>query len=366
MQRIRAFAAVNALALLLTGTAGGQERFTLSGQDVSVYNLAGRLQIVSGTGSSTEVEVTRLGRDAGELTISTPSSSSLRVIYPRDEIVYRGHTGGSESSLSVSDDGTFGDGRGGRTVRISSSGRAGAGAMEAAADIVVRLQPGARLTARTVIGDTHIQNVAGELSIGNTAGAIAATGTRGELTLRTASGDIEVRDAEGTVTLRTASGSIDVQNARGAELTVRTASGGITANSVQATAVQLQTASGRIAADRIGTDRLQLTTASGRITARETTAPEVQARTSSGALDVQLEGTVQSAQLRSASGSVRLQLPPGSNVELELRSASGAVQLDAQARITESRRGYTVATLGAGTGRVSATSASGSVRVSAR
>lgn len=366
MTRIRAFATIISSALLLTSTIGAQERFTLSGQDVSVYNLAGTLQIVAGTGPATEVEVTRVGRDSRELSISTPSPSSLRVIYPRDEVSYPGHTRGSQSTVSVTGDGTFGDLRGERTVRISSGDRAGPGAMQAAADIVVRLQPGARLTARTAIGDTRIQNVGSALNVRNTAGNITASGTRGDLELRTASGNIEVAGAQGTVTLRTASGSVDVEKAGGAALTVKVASGSISARSVQFAAVAIETASGRIRADDVVSDSLRLSTASGSIAVRRATVPDVTARTSSGSLDVELAGVVRSAQLRSASGSVRLQLPPGSDVALELRSASGGVQLDAPAVIGESRRGYTMATLGNGTGRVSATASSGSVRVSAR
>lgn len=354
------------VALMLATTAGAQERFTLTGQDVSVYNLAGALRIVAGTAGSTEVEVTRVGRDSRDLRINTDSPSSLRVIYPRDEITYPGMGRGSQSTFSVSDDGTFGDTPNGRSVRITSSDRAAPGAMEAGADIVIRLQPGAKLTARTAIGDTQIQNVSGTLTIGNMAGDITSTGTRGDLTLRTASGKIEVTDAEGTVTLRTASGGVDVENARGAAVTVKVASGRINARDLRATAVELVTASGGIRADGVESDRLHLSSASGGITARQVTAPDAEARTASGSLELELRGPVRSAQMRSASGSVRLLLPPGSNVALELRSSSGSVQLDAPAQIVETRRGYTSATLGDGSGRVSATSASGSVRVSAR
>ncbi|HUF65580.1 MAG TPA: DUF4097 family beta strand repeat-containing protein [Gemmatimonadaceae bacterium] len=365
MTLTRALALVSS-TLLLTNAVGAQERFTLSGQEVSVYNIAGTLHIAAGTGTYTEVEVTRLGRDSGELSISTPSRSSLRVIYPRDEISYPGHARGSQSTVSVTGDGTFGNTRGERTVRISSSDRAGPDAMEAAANIVVRLQPGARLTARTVIGETRIESVNGALSVTNTSGSITARGTRGELELRTASGDIDVTDAEGAITLRTASGSVDVDNARGASLTVKVASGRIEAKSIHAGAVLLETASGAIRADRVASDSLRLSSASGSITVRGATAADVQARTSSGSLDVELAGMVRSAQVRSASGSVRLQLPAGSDVALELRSASGGVHLDAPAVIVESRRGYTSANLGSGAGRVSASSSSGSVRVSAR
>ena len=366
MAHLRTLSALVAVSLLAAPTAGAQERSTLTGQDVSVYNLAGELRIVAGTGGATEVEVTRVGRDSRELRINTDSPSSLRVIYPRDEISYPGMGRGSQSTLSVSADGTFGDGRNGRSVRITSSDRAAPGALEAGADIVVRLQPGARLTARTAIGNTHIQNVGGSLNIGNTAGDITSTGTRGDLTLRTASGRIEVVDAEGMVTLRTASGGVDVENARGAAVSAKVASGRISARNVRATTVELESASGGIRVEGAECDRLQLSSASGSIDARRVTAPASVARTASGSVDMELSGPVQSAEMRSASGSVRLMLPQGSNVALDLRSSSGRVHLDAPAQIVETRRGYTSATLGNGAGRVSARSSSGSVRVTAR
>lgn len=366
MKRIQVLPALIVVSLIAVPPASTQERFTLTGQDVSVYNLAGELQIVPGTGGATEVEVTRIGRDSRELRISTDSPSSLRVIYPRDEITYPGMGRGSQSTLSVSDDGTFGDGRNGRSVRITSSDRAASGAMEAGADIVVRLQPGARLTARTAIGNTHIQNVGGSLNIGNIAGDITSTGTRGDLTLRTASGSIEVADAEGTLTLRTASGGVDVENARGAAVSAKVASGRITARNVRATTVELESASGGLRVDGVECDRLQLASASGSINARQVIAPDAVARTASGSVDLELSGSIRSAEVRSASGSVRLMLPQGSNVALELRSSSGRVQLDAPAQIVETRRGYTSATLGNGGGHVSARSSSGSVRVTAR
>jgi hypothetical protein len=230
MKRAQIFPALTSFALMLASVGGAQERYSLSGQDVSVYNLAGGLQIVAGTGGTTEIELTRIGRDSRELRIDTSSPSSLRVIYPRDEITYPGMGRGSRSTFSVDDNGMFGDSRGGRTVRVTSSDRAAPGAMEAAADIVIRLQPGARLTARTAIGNTQIRNVGGSLTVGNIAGDITSTGTRGELTLRTASGRIEVADADGTVSLRTASGGVDVENARGTAVTVKVASGRINAH----------------------------------------------------------------------------------------------------------------------------------------
>jgi hypothetical protein len=80
---------------------------------VAVYNLAGRVEVVRGSGSDVVVRIARGGADASELRLATGDvggRSTLRVIYPSDEIVYPAMGRGSNNSQSVRADGTFGDG----------------------------------------------------------------------------------------------------------------------------------------------------------------------------------------------------------------------------------------------------------------
>ena len=78
-------------ALLGPGSAAAQERFTVTGSRVAIYNLAGRIELTRGTGSAVVVEVTRGGRDATRLRVEqgpVAGAAALRVIYPGDRIAY--------------------------------------------------------------------------------------------------------------------------------------------------------------------------------------------------------------------------------------------------------------------------------------
>ncbi len=77
-------------AAILTAQA---ERFTIAGEEIAIYNLAGNVTIEPGTGAPT-VHVTRGGAGAGKLTIAQGEiggRSTLRVVYPADRIVYPAH-----------------------------------------------------------------------------------------------------------------------------------------------------------------------------------------------------------------------------------------------------------------------------------
>ena len=69
-----------ALALLIFApsalAAQQAERYTLEGDDIAIYNLAGALTVEPGTGSVT-VELTRGGADAGRLQIERGRAGRL-------------------------------------------------------------------------------------------------------------------------------------------------------------------------------------------------------------------------------------------------------------------------------------------------
>src|SRR5262249_14503115 len=87
-------AALGALALLpaLSSPALAARTYTLSGDDVAIWNPAGQVKLEPATGSSVEVEVNILGRDASEVRVSDEpleGRPTLRVLYPSSRsIVY--------------------------------------------------------------------------------------------------------------------------------------------------------------------------------------------------------------------------------------------------------------------------------------
>src|SRR5439155_26207914 len=120
------------LANLDRAAAQQPERHTISGGDVTVYNLVGVTRIEGGPGPAVNVELTRGGRDRAKLRVETGpvrGRETLRVIYPDDDIVYRGLDFDGNTTLDVREDGTFNDreghrsGGGAHRVRISGSVR---------------------------------------------------------------------------------------------------------------------------------------------------------------------------------------------------------------------------------------------------
>ncbi len=118
----------------------GVEAFELSGRDVAVYNLAGEVRIVQGSGSAVVVRVTRRGADARVLEVEVGEiggRETLRVIYPSQRVVYSALGRGSNNTVRVSSDGTFYDRRRGDRVEIRGSGRG----LEAHADLEIEVPP---------------------------------------------------------------------------------------------------------------------------------------------------------------------------------------------------------------------------------
>src|SRR5438309_6027926 len=172
-------------ALLAPGLAVSQqpERHTISGDNVAVYNLVGVTRIEGGSGSGVVVELTRGGRDLDKLRVETGpvrGRETLRVIYPDDDIVYRGLDFDGNTTLDVREDGTFNDheGRrsgGGHRVRISGSGRG----LEAHADLRVAIPPGQRVAGYLAVGRVFASNVDGDLQVDVSAANVTAAHTKG-------------------------------------------------------------------------------------------------------------------------------------------------------------------------------------------
>src|SRR2546421_10510237 len=138
------------------------ERHTISGDDVAVYNLVGVTRVEGGSGSAVVVELTRGGRDLAKLRVETGpvrGRETLRVIYPDDDIVYRGLDFDGNTTLDVREDGTFNDreghrsGGGAHRVRISGSGRG----LEAHADPPGAVPPGQKVARDLARGRTALR-----------------------------------------------------------------------------------------------------------------------------------------------------------------------------------------------------------------
>jgi len=330
------------------------ERRALGARDAAVYNLAGRVEVGPASGSEIVVEIRRGGRDAERLRVATGQiggKQSLRVQYPGDDIVYPALGRSSRTTLSVRDDGTFGDrdgrwdarwgGRGQVSIRGSGSGT------EAWADLRVLVPAGANLTLHLAVGEVTISNVNGALDIDTHSARITADRTRGSLRLDSGSGRLEVRDAEGAIDLDTGSGGVSAIGVRGPSLRIDTGSGGVIVQ-------------------RVAVHELNIDTGSGGVRASEVEADRIDIDTGSGGAELELLRDVDDVRIDTGSGGVTLSIPASVGATLDIETGSGGIRTDFPIRVRSSERGKLLGEVGDGRGRIKIEAGSGTVQLRRR
>jgi lia operon protein LiaG len=354
---MQAFPILAALALLPSLLAAQQiERYTLEGDDIAIYNLAGALTVEPGTGS-VSVELVRGGRDAARLRVERGElrdRETLRVVYPSQEVAYAGLEDGSSTTLKVRDDGTFGDGGDrhdhdydddddrprGRTVRISRD----RGDLRAHADMKVRVPVGSIVEFHLAVGRVSIANVNGEIMVDSHSAPVTITAPKGSFAVDVGSGDVRVSGAEGTLSVDTGSGSVEVTGFRGDELSVDTGSGQVSGSELSARSINVDTGSGDI----------ELTAV---------TCPELALETGSGSISTDVRGPVRDLSLETGSGDISVRAPATLAGEVEIETASGEIETDFPIQVTRHARDHVVGRIGDGVGRVAIETGSGDVRL---
>ena len=336
-----------AAALLMAAPLNAQDTHRVSGRSVAVYNLAGQVEIVRGSGSDVVVRVTRGGSDAGELRVETGDiggRSTLRVIYPHDEIVYREMGRGSNTNLTVRSDGTFSDGgrnrsRGDR-VRISGRGNG----LEAWADLRIEVPAGRDLSVYLAAGEVTADDVTGDLLIDTGSGSVTATRIAGALSIDTGSGSITVRGVEGDLRVDTGSGRVDVSDVRGDEIEIDTGSGSVKGYNLSGAIVGVDTGSGSIELERVS-------------------AAQVVLDTGSGSIDIELMSDIDRLSADTGSGSVTVRAPAGLGATVDIETGSGGIDLDFPLEVRSVRRDHVRGTIGDGRGEIKIDTGSGGVRL---
>lgn len=338
-------AAVVAMALAAV-PAAGQETYRLGGGQVAVYNLAGEVEVVRGSGSEVVVTLVRGGDDGGALEVETRDVQgwdALVVRYPSDEIVYDRGTGGNYSTtLQVRDDGTWGGGWGDRgdRVRVRSSGRG----LEAHADLRIEVPEGRDIRVYLAVGEA------------------SARGLRGDVELDLGSGRVDVADVVGRVSVDTGSGGVSVSQVEG-EVMVDTGSGAVRVNGVRGPALLVDTGSGSVDAADVEADVVEVDTGSGGVDLVRVAAADILVDTGSGAVDVEVLTAVDRVEIDTGSGGVTLRMPRDVDAEIEADSGSGGIDVDIPLQLRTQRRNYIRGVLGDGRGRITIDTGSGSIRI---
>lgn len=328
----------------LPGQASGT--YSLTGDRVAVYNLAGITRVQAGSGSAVRVDVDVGGADGNDLRIESGplgSIQALRVLYPDDRIVYPDLGRGSRSEIRVRDDGTFFDDHGGhrgRRVLISGSGTG----MEAYANLTISVPAGRWLGVYLGVGEVTVSNVNGDLVVDVASAPVTASGTRGMLVVDTGSGSVDVRDAEGDVEVDTGSGSVDVATVHGDRLALDTGSGGVQGSDIEVRELDVETGSGSIELDRVA-------------------APDIRLDTGSGSVRIELLRDVESLDIDTGSGGVTVGVPADLGAEITVETGSGGIDFEMPVTVTRFGRSELRGSLGDGNGLIRIDTGSGSVRL---
>jgi lia operon protein LiaG len=323
------------------------ERYSVAGDAVAIYNLAGSIRLEAGTGGNVVVDVSRAGRDAGKLEIdrrNIEGRPGLVVRYPAGDVVYRRDRWNGNSTVQVRDDGSFyGRGRGGRRVTVRSSGSG----TEAHADLRILVPPGKTVFVRLGVGDVAASNIDGHLDIDVGSASVATDRTRGNLRIDTGSGRVRVSDAQGDVLVDTGSGSVDINNVRGDDINVDTGSGSVTGSGLTARTLRIDTGSGSIRVSEVA-------------------ARDVVLDTGSGSVDIDLTTDIDRLSIDTGSGSVRVAVPPSLSATVQVSTGSGGITTDLPMSVTRRSRSNLSGTIGSGTGSISIETGSGGVRIRQR
>lgn len=151
-------------------------------------------------------------------------------------------------------------------------------------DVVVSGPPGMAVDARLKSADLDIEVPLRWLEASVASGDVRARDIEGDATIKTASGDIRLGAVGGRCEISAASGDIRVDHT-GGECTVNSASGDIVVGSAD--------------------DRVRFRSAAGDVSLGSCRGPEFEAKT--------------------VSGDVRLGIPPGRTIDVDVRTLSGGV-----------------------------------------
>lgn len=337
-------------ALAAAPAVAGQapQRYTVAGDNVAIYNLAGVVRLEGGPAGDVVVEVTRGGGDAAKLRIETGpigSRQTLRVIYPDDDVVYSAMGYRGSTTLDVRDDGTFSgdrhEGGRGHRVRISDDGSG----LDAHADLRILIPAGRRIAVYLAVGKMTATNVAGDVKLDVSSADVAANGMKGSLSVDAGSGDVRVTDVAGDLNLDTGSGDVVVSGAKGDNLLIDTGSGDVTLDHAEGRSLKIDTGSGNADATAVTADDLIIDTGSGDVTL------ELQA--GGGSIDID-----------TGSGGVTLTLPGAYGADVVLDTGSGEIDLGGiSVTVRKLAEDHIEGRIGDGKGRLHVETGSGDVRL---
>lgn len=343
-RRVATIALTLGLGLATAGSAQ-ERRFSLTGERVAIYNLAGLASIEPGSGSAVVVVATPRGADASQLRFEEgpiEGITTLRVIYPGDRIVYRGAGFGGNTQIGVSDDGRFGHGDSWRRRKVTVSSHGGGA--EAWADLRIQVPRGQSIDVNLSVGRMTATNVDGRVSLDAGSADISVSNARGALSIDVGSGNVSVNGADGSVSVDTGSGDVELSAVKADVLSVDTGSGNVTGNGLSASSVSVDTGSGNVDLADLASSNVSVDTGSG---------------------DVQLDLTrpVATLEIDTGSGNVTVRAPAELNATVSLETSSGDLETDFTLQVRRAAPDELRGRIGNGEGTIAVETGSGNVKL---
>jgi DUF4097 and DUF4098 domain-containing protein YvlB len=329
---------------------GANQRVSLSGRSVAIYNLAGSIKAVAGSGSDVSITVAKSGKDAEQLRVEQgpiDNRQTLRVIFPARRITF-GTAGnrwdGDRTTVRVAEDGTF-NGNDDDGSRVEISGRSGG--LEARADLTVAVPAGKEVHLYLAAGEVNVTNVNGDIYVDVSAADVTTSGTKGLLSLDTGSGETSVTDAEGDLDLDSGSGSVRLTRVKGERISIDAGSGGLRADNMNAT-------------------RIEMDLGSGGASLKNVTARDIKLDCGSGSTDLDLASDIRMLDIDSGSGGVTVWIPATLGAKVDIDAGSGGIDMGVPVSVTRWESDHVVGTIGDGSGTIRIDAGSGGVRLKKR
>jgi DUF4097 and DUF4098 domain-containing protein YvlB len=221
-----------------------------------------------------------------------------------------------------------------------------------------------RISISYVITVPRQANIDGD----SASGSVKVRDVIGNVNARTASGSVEGARIKGAARLHSASGSVTGENLGGGDLDLDTASGGVRLSEASEVGnCRAHSSSGSVHVGHVQANTIRMDSASGGVTGEDLNCARLNAGSASGPVSVAFSPSAPNdvvADLGTASGSVNVVLPPGFAGRVDLSAISGSVRIDRPVTVQgEIGRRHVRGTIGAGSGSLSAHTASGSIDV---
>jgi hypothetical protein len=357
--------------------------------ELRLANLAGKVQLVPGSGNQVVVEAT-VHADAGKAAETQRLLQEMKWVrstdrngnaewalsYPVDR--YKGFTyprpgkeGDDDLPGFLSVLGIFGGNQSQTTYRgerVAIYGQERSSAPTLYANLRIALPAGSNVVVRNVVGAINGQgNLEGTLTVDTGSGNVQLASYSGNLTIDTGSGNVVVGAARGETLIDTGSGDVVVRKLVGNGM-VDTGSGNVTIDSVSAGRLGVDTGSGDVIVRNGTAAKLIADTGSGNVHVLQVEIQELEADTGSG--DVIVNSSLAQAKrvlADTGSGSVRILAGATASFDIESDQGSGELKVGyADATLRKSGRKVVGARRGNGQTTIRVETGSGDCVISPR